>query len=146
MAQNIFSYEAQLARTTDSLDYHTIVVLSSTKLPPPMSVPTALIYPSTLVECSAKARGRMTTKVEFLLAKYAYQLTPDEKLQMLAEMRVDVLRVLADLEQSNNVVEISDINMELDSRTMSDADTLALRVEATVLSNFIIDSQVYQMI
>ncbi len=146
MEREIISFEAAIAQTAQQMGYSVTLSQSSAKNQSTDQLPAAIVYNSTLTSKSGVERCRLTTEVEFLLVKNGVSYSDSEKNTIAADMRCDALEIMRLLKTYQNIIEVTKLKVLADSGYMSQFDDIGVRVTATIVSNYTLDSQQLQVV
>lgn len=136
MNRNLINLEALVSSAAQQHGYRPYYCSSLKMIPKVQSMPAVVIYPSEVVEKEGIVRCRITNQIEFLLVKSGVTLSQEQKMQTLSDMRLDILKMLNVVELYVNVVEVTDLKIEVDESPLMHTDDLQLRATVTLLSNF----------
>lgn len=136
MNRNLISFEALLSAAANQFGYTPYYCSSPTMLPKVQAMPAAVIYPAEVVEKEGVVRCRITSEIEFLVVKSGVALSQGQKMQMLSDMRLDLLKMVNLIEANVSVVSVTNLEIEVDDSPLMHTDDLQLRATMRVISNF----------
>ncbi len=136
MNRDLISFEALISAAAQQYGYTPYYCSSPSLLPKVQTMPVVVIYPSEVKEKEGVVRCRITTDMEFLVVKTGVSLSQEEKMQTLSAMRLDILKMLSAVEVCVNVVNVTDLAIEVDDSPLMHTDDLQLRATVSVVSNF----------
>lgn len=146
MEREIISFETAISQIAQQLEYCTAISATFDNPPFVERLPAAIINNSTIIDRVGCDRCRVTTEVEIQLIKNGVSLSYEQKNEVAAAMKCDAMEILSELKSYTNIVDITEVNIEADNSFMAESDDVAIRVAATVVSNYTTYSQQIQVI
>ncbi|MFR9620687.1 MAG: hypothetical protein SNH63_05640 [Rikenellaceae bacterium] len=136
MNREIVSFETAISQIAQQMGYNPQVMMEGSKSLRFAHPPAAMIYNSTLIDKVGRERCRLTTKIQVVLVKDGVSRSEGEKIEMMALMKCDALDIINGLSEYGNVVDVTDVEVEMDGDFMAQSDDVGVCVEATVVSNY----------
>lgn len=136
MNRNLISFEALLSAAANQFGYAPYYCSAQSIIPKVQSMPVVVIYPSEVVEKEGINRCRITSRIEFLVVKNGVSLSQEQKMQMLSDMRLDILKMVNLVEMNVSVVNVTGLEIVVDEKPLMHSDDLQLHATMEVVSNF----------
>lgn len=136
MNRNLVNYEALIAAAANQFGYAPYYCPAPSLSPKVQIVPAAVIYPAVMIEKTGVVRCRITSRIEFVVVKSGVSLSQEQKMQTLSDMRLDILKMVNAIEANVNVVNVTNLEIEIDDSPLMHTDDLQLCATMKVVSNF----------
>ncbi len=136
MDREVVSLESVISQVAEALGYSSTIAPSFSAPPQAGRLPIVRMYNSTVIDNVGYDRCRVTTEVELQIIENATSCSEGEKNEKVCNIKCDAMEILNGFKSYTNIVDITEVNMYADTDFMSGSDHVAVRVKATVVSNY----------
>ncbi|MFI3289138.1 MAG: hypothetical protein SNH55_04415 [Rikenellaceae bacterium] len=136
MNRNLINFEALFSTAAAQHGYAPFYCSAQSIMPNVQRMPAAVIYPSQVTEKVGVTRCRITTEITFLLINSGLSRSYEEKMSILNDMRLDILKMIHLIEANVEVVSVTEVDLEVDTTPLMHSDDLQMHATLSIVSNF----------